>query len=83
MLAYARLMVREAQRHGGLGWLDYDRVFRQQAALDPSLRTRCTLEFRQQHWLAALPVQPFFAAYAGNQTTLKGSVPSPTSSLLL
>ena len=38
MLAYARLMVREAQRHGGSGWLDYDRVFRQQAALDPSLR---------------------------------------------
>ena len=38
MLAYARLMVREAQRHGGSGWLDYDRVFRQQAALDTSLR---------------------------------------------
>ena len=38
MLAYARLVIREAQRHGGSGWLDYDRVFRQQAALDPSLR---------------------------------------------
>lgn len=38
MLAYARLVVREAQRHGGTGWLDYDRVFRQQAALDPTLR---------------------------------------------
>ena len=38
MLAYAHLMVREAQRHGGSGWLDYNRVFRQQAALDPSLR---------------------------------------------
>ena len=38
MLAYARLMVWEAQRHGGSGWLDYDRVFRQQAALDPLLR---------------------------------------------
>ena len=38
--------------------------------------TRSTLEFRQQHWLAALPVQPCFAAYAGNQTTLQGSVPS-------
>ena len=38
ILAYARLMVREAQRHGGSSWLDYDRVFRhQQAASDPSL----------------------------------------------
>ena len=37
MLAYARLVVREAQRHGGNGWLDYDRVFRQQPALDHAL----------------------------------------------
>ena len=38
MLAYARLVIREAQRYGASGWLDYDHVFRQQAALDPSLR---------------------------------------------
>ena len=37
-LAYARLIIREALRHGGAGWLDYDRAFRQQAAVDPSLR---------------------------------------------
>ena len=37
-LAYARLIIREALRHGGVGWLDYDRAFRQQAAADPSLR---------------------------------------------
>ena len=36
-LAYGRLLLREAQRHGGAGWLDYDRVFRQQAALDATL----------------------------------------------
>lgn len=36
-LAYAVLIVREAMRHGGLGWLEYDRLFRQQAALNPSL----------------------------------------------
>lgn len=29
MLAYGQLIVWEAQRHGGGGWLDYDRVFRQ------------------------------------------------------
>ena len=38
MLAYAWLIIREAQRHGGSAWLDYNRVFRQQAALDTSLR---------------------------------------------
>lgn len=37
-LAYARLIIREALRHGGAGWLDYDRAFRQQAAVDSSLR---------------------------------------------
>ena len=31
-LAYARLIIREAQRHRGVGWLDYDKVFWQQAA---------------------------------------------------
>ena len=38
MLAYARLLVREAQRHGGSGWLDYDWVFWQQAAIDRLLQ---------------------------------------------
>ena len=37
MLAYARLLIREAQRHPGNGWLDYDRVFRQQVAIDPTM----------------------------------------------
>ena len=37
-LAYARLIIREAHRHGGSGWLDYDRAFRQQAAIDPGVR---------------------------------------------
>ena len=37
-LAYARTIIREAQRHGGTGWLDYDRTFRQQAASDVSLQ---------------------------------------------
>ena len=28
-LAYAWLIIREVLRHGGVGWLDYDRAFRQ------------------------------------------------------
>ena len=41
MLAYMRLIVREAMRHGGGGgggWQEYDRSFRNQAAIDPTLR---------------------------------------------
>ena len=36
-LTYAILLTREAMRHGGQGWLEYDRLFRQQAAINPSL----------------------------------------------
>ena len=32
MLTYARLVIREAQCHGGAGWLEYDKWFRQQQA---------------------------------------------------
>ena len=37
-LVYAHLIIKEAQRHGGQGWLAYDKVFRQHAALDPSIQ---------------------------------------------
>ena len=37
-LAYTRLIIRDALRHGAVEWMEYDRVFRQQAAVDPSLR---------------------------------------------
>ena len=40
-LAYAVLIIRESLRHGGMGWLEYDRLFRQQAALNPSLPWNC------------------------------------------
>ena len=38
MLTYCRLIIREALRHGGQGWQEYDRSFRSQAAIDRSLR---------------------------------------------
>ena len=38
MLTYCRLVIREALRHGGRGWQDYDRAFRSQAAIDQSMR---------------------------------------------
>lgn len=37
MLAYSRLIIREALRHGGPGWLEYDRVFRRQLSINPAL----------------------------------------------
>lgn len=36
--AYACLILMEAQRHGGRGWLEYDKAFRRQAAGNSSLR---------------------------------------------
>ncbi len=36
-LSYARLILQEALRHGGTGWVDYDRLFRKQAAINPAL----------------------------------------------
>ena len=38
MLAYGRLIIREVQQHGGQDWLDYDRIFHQQAAIDHNLK---------------------------------------------
>ena len=37
LLAYGRIILTLAQRHGGQGWLEYDRAFRQQATADPSI----------------------------------------------
>lgn len=45
MLAYLRLIVREAQKYGGTGWITYNQVFRRNRTgqearwdqLDPSL----------------------------------------------
>ena len=37
MLAYCRMIIREAIRHGGSGWQEYDRTFRCQVAIDPHL----------------------------------------------
>ena len=35
MLTYARLLIREARKHGGDGWKAYDTVFRENAAITP------------------------------------------------
>ena len=36
-LMYSRLVLQEAARHGGMGWIEYYRVFRKQAALNSML----------------------------------------------
>ena len=36
LAAYAQLIIHLSQRHGGRGWLAYDRLFRQQAAAGSS-----------------------------------------------
>ena len=60
MLAYSRLLIREALRHGGSGWLEYDRVFRCQLAIncllswntiDPGLQVATILGQRGSSWM--------------------------------
>ena len=36
-LAYSKLIIREALRHGGSGWLEYNWMFLRQLAIDPSM----------------------------------------------
>ena len=36
-MTYATLLICEALKHGGQGWLEYDKLFRQQAALNSGL----------------------------------------------
>ena len=38
ILAYGCIILQLAQKHGGQGWLEYDRIFPHQAAADPSIR---------------------------------------------
>ena len=38
LLAYCSLLIREALRHGGSGWQEYDRSFRRQAAINMSIQ---------------------------------------------
>ena len=44
LITYCCLIIREALRHGGQGWQEYDRSFRAQAAIDSTL-----------HWNGLLP----------------------------
>ena len=37
MLRYSWLLIREARRHGGSGWMEYDRVLCKQRSINPSL----------------------------------------------
>ena len=37
ILAHGCIVLQLAQRHSGTGWLEYDRIFRHQAASDPSI----------------------------------------------
>ena len=67
-LAYARLIVHEAQRHGGQGWREYDRVFRQQAALDH------TLKWNELH--PAIQASTLFNCRPGAAALVNGQSPS-------
>ena len=69
-LVYARLMIREAQHHGSQGWIDYDGVYCQQAALDLSLQCNALLRlphnclFPQMAVRVCLLIVAHFAQFA-------------------
>ena len=56
-LAYARLIMREALRHGNPGWLDYDRSFRQQVAEDPSMQWNTLVPGLQASMILGYPAR--------------------------
>ena len=73
-LAYALLLIREHYRHGGQGWMAYDRAFRQQAASDPSLRCN-NQDYRLLRFLVSEQARVHFAPCAGSVTTPVLNVP--------
>ena len=85
MLVYAWLIIREALKHGGPGWAEYDRVFRRQLSINPLLSWN-TLEPRQQPLLVNGTLVALYAVFARNVTTHPLSVhwlPSNSSFSLL
>ena len=82
-LAYAILIVREAMRHGGQGWLEYDRLFHQQACLNLGLPWNVIHPGLQATTILGRWDQVPHAPYVGNVIMSPPSVPWPNSSLKL
>ena len=72
LLAYARLIMREALRHNNNGWLDYDRSFRQQAAVDPSLPWNTLVPGLQASMILGNPTRQGFANQRQQCTLCRG-----------
>lgn len=76
MLAYARLLIREAQRHGGSGgWTMIGYSGNRLRSTAPCDGIRCTRTFKQQPWWVVLLGQESFAPSAESQTMGQSSVP--------
>ena len=71
-LAYARLIMREALRHGNSGWLDYDRSFRQQAAADRSLRWNTLVPGLQASMILGNPTRQSYVNQRQSCTLCRG-----------
>ena len=68
----ARLIMREAFRHNNNGWLDYDRSFRQQAAVDPSLPWNTLVPGLQASMILGNPIRQGFANKRQQCTLCRG-----------
>ena len=71
-LAYARLIMREALRHGNSGWLDYDRSFRQQVAAARSLQWNTLVPGLQASMILGNPTWQGYANQRQSCTLCRG-----------
>ena len=71
-LAYARLIMREALRHGNSGWLDYDRSFWQQAAAARSLQWNTLVPGLQASMILGNPTRQGYANQRQSCTLCRG-----------
>ena len=70
MMTYSRLLMCKATRHGGSGWLQYDRTFHRQQSIDPSLRWKILQPTLQPQPLWGIALVPDFSVRSvGNVTT--------------
>ncbi len=75
LLAYCRLLIREALRHGGNGWQEYDRSFRR--PIRPCSGTRCSRASRQPPLLGLGDLPECIVTSAGSPIMLSPIAPLP------
>ena len=77
MLTYCRLIIHEVLRHGGQGWIEYDRTFHRLCEVDTTLPWNSLLLDLQAS--TTLSQRAYFVCYVEEWTTLISSACCPAS----